>query len=189
MRAAAVTVLAAALLAGCGGGPGSYAKSDLSKLVLAGSQAPAGTRFNSTNVGVGFLEREGGNESFFVLLRPHGFVADAGSEFYGPKNRVAYAESLAFLFENGGGASKALAAMHEAFPQVGQGVRDVSDPDLGEESWGVSGVFGPKSPPGYFYMWRDRNVIRAFMLSGARSVVTESRARAEAGKLAMQSSR
>ena len=176
-------LLAVLLLAACGGGTKTYTKDDLASLVLEASDAPAGTQVNPKNAGVRFLEREGGNEEFFALLRPFGFVADAGSEFYGPKDQIAYAESLAFLFNDRDGASKALAALHRAVPQIGQGVKDVAPPKLGEESFGVSGVFGPKSPPGYFYFWRVRNVVLSFTMSGDPAAVTSDSVRSYAEKL------
>ena len=74
---------------GFGNDASSFSKRDLPKLIFAKSEAPPGTRFNPRNVGVGFLEREGGNGPFFALLRPHGFVADAGSEFSGSAQGIA----------------------------------------------------------------------------------------------------
>jgi hypothetical protein len=166
-----------------GNGGSGLGKSDLPKLILLKNEAPPGTRLNPRNVGVGFLEREGGNGPFFALLRPHGFLADAGSEFYGTPKAIAYAESLALLFKSATGASSALAALHRTIPQIGRGVKNVAAPDLGQESWGVAGTFAPKSPPGYFYMWRVENVVLAFTMSGGRAVVTERSVRTHAAKL------
>jgi hypothetical protein len=182
LSAIAVVALGPVVLGFAGSGS-DFTKADLPKLVFAKSEAPPGTRLDQRNVGVGFLEREGGNGPFFALLRPHGFLADAGSEFSGTPQAVAYAESLAFLFKSAKGASTALAALHRTIPQIGRGVKDVSAPNLGEESWGVSGTFSSRSPPGYFYMWRVENVILAFTMSGSRAVVTEHTARNYATKL------
>jgi len=180
---AVLVVFPVLTLTAFGGSGSSFGKQDLPKLVLVKSEAPAGTQLNPKNVGVGFLEREGGNAEFFSLLRPHGFVADSGAEFYGSAKRVAYAESLAFLFRDAKGASAGLAALHGVFRQLGTGIKDVAAPGLGSESWGVSGVFSPKSPPGYFYMWRADNVVLAFTMSGPSAVVTERAARSYAQKL------
>ena len=174
---------AALALAGCGSGHKSFDKADLPRVVFAKSNAPPGTLYNVDNAGLGFLERERGNAELLRLLRPFGFVADAGSEFAGNQTSIAYAESLAFLFKDPKGASKALAAMHGAIAQVGQGVKDVTAPGLGDESWAVSGVFFPKAPPGCFFVWRKLNLVLAFTMSGSPSVVTESSARSYATKL------
>jgi hypothetical protein len=183
-RLAAVLTAAAALaLVGLASGSSLFTRRDLPRLVFAKGDAPPGTALNPKNVGVGFLEREGGNGDFFRLLRPHGFVADAGSEFYGTPKAIAYAESLAFLFKSARGASSALAALHAAIRQLGSGIKDVAAPKLGSESWGVSGTFAPKSPPGYFYMWREQNVVLALTMSGRPAVVTQSKARSYAAKL------
>jgi hypothetical protein len=179
----ALVAIAVPGLVGFGHGASAFGKRDLPNLIFAKREAPAGTKLNPTNVGVGFLEREGGNGDFFTLLRPHGFVADSGSEFYGSAKGVAYAESLAFLFKSAKGASDALAALRVAIGQLGSGVKGVGRPHLGSESWGVRGTFAPKSPPGYFYMWRVENVILAFTMSGPPAVVTERTARSYAAKL------
>jgi hypothetical protein len=171
-------------VAACGGsGDKDFQKGDLADLPLGGSEAPPGTKLNPKSVGTNFLEREGGNEDFFKLLRPFGFVADSGSEFIGSPKQIAYAESLAFLFRDADGASKAVAALHKQFPQLARGAKEVSSPGLGEESWGVSGVFAPKSPPGYFYTWREGDVVLSFTMSGKPTVVTEGQVRAYAAKL------
>jgi hypothetical protein len=151
--------------------------------VLSKSELPPGVREDLKQSGSNMLEREGGNGELFRLLRPHGFVADYGAQYYGPGNRIAYVESIAFLFTGTKGASAALAAMHGAFRHLGQGVKDVAPPRLGDESWGVSGVFFPKAPPGYFYAWRVRNLILSFTMSGAKALVTVATARAYAAKL------
>jgi hypothetical protein len=177
-------VVAVGVLAVAGfGGASQFGKRDLGKLILTKQEAPMGTRLDPRNVGIGFLEREGGNGDFFRLLRPHGFVADAGSEFYGSPKGIAYAESLAFLFKSSQGASTALAALHRAIGQLGAGVKDVAPSHLGAESWTVSGTFAPKSPPGYFSMWRVQNVVLAFTMSGRPAVVTERLVRSYAAKL------
>jgi hypothetical protein len=67
---------------------------------------------------------------------------------------------------------------------VGQNVREVGGPRLGDEGWAVSGPFAPNAPPGYFFVWRDRNVVRAFTMSGARTAVTLRTAGSYADKLA-----
>jgi hypothetical protein len=182
-RGAAGTLGLVLLLAGCGGGSKPYDKADLPDLILSTADAPAGTKPNRKNMGVDFLEREGGNEQFFSLLRPFGFVADAGVEFYGRKTGVFYAESLAFVFKDADGAAKALAAIHRAVPRLGQNVEDIAAPGFGDESWGVSGTFAPKSPPGYFYFWRVRNALIAFTMSGSPATVTAERTRLAAETL------
>ena len=157
--------------------------------MLTKAELPSGVRINAKQSGVNLLEKEGGNAQLFQILRPLGFVADYGAQYYGRPSRVAYVESIAFLFKTATGASKALVAMHQALRQLGQGVKDVSPPRLGEESWGVSGVFFPKAPPGYFYVWRLRNLILQFTMSGAKTVVTAPSARAYAAKLNQHAAR
>jgi hypothetical protein len=90
---------------------------------------------------------------------------------------------MAFIFRDRGGASKAFAAIHRAVPQLGQNVEDVAAPGFGDESWGVSGTFAPKSPPGYFYFWRVRNALIAFTMSGSPATVTPERTRSTAERL------
>jgi hypothetical protein len=181
-RQSAVALLAA-VLAGCGGSK-SFSRADLPDLVFQRADAPPGMKLNPKSAGPNFLEREQGNAEFLQLLRRFGFVGDAGSEFYGRRASIAYAESLAFLFRDEKGAAKALAAMHRAISGVGQNVRDLTAPDLGDESWGMAGTFDQNAPPGFFFVWRDRNLIRAFTMSGANSAITEATAESYAEKLA-----
>jgi len=137
--------------------------------------------------GIGALAKHLGKVLFLDrLLRPFGFVADYGTQFYGTRNKTAYAESIAFLFKDAQGASKALATMHSQIGQLlGQAaaLKDVSARRLGQESWGVSGIFFASAPPGYLYVWRRRNLVLFFTASGAKTVMTEARARSWAAKL------
>src|SRR5207253_9687549 len=97
----------------------------------------------------------------FRLFRPFGFVADAGSEFFGNQTSIAYAQSLAFLFKDSKGASKALAALHDVLTQTPENLKDVKSPGIGDESWAVSSRFFPKAPPGYLFFWRRLNLVLA----------------------------
>ena len=95
-----------------------------------------------------------------------------------------FAESIALLFENEKGASRALAFMKSFFPKVIPGLEAVEADGLGDESWGFAGVFFPKAPPGAFYGWRRGNVILLLNISpstaaAARTVADGVDARAD----------
>ncbi len=165
MRLAAhvVAVGAALLLAGCGGSSRSFVEDDLPNLVLKSTESPAGTNYAAQASGAGALEKEQDGAQTVAALKPFGFQADYASMFFGEGH---FAESIAILFDDAEGAGKALASLERLF---GSDVSSIDTAGLGEESWGLAGVFFPKAPPGVFYGWRRGNVLLLLNVSPSTS--------------------
>jgi hypothetical protein len=179
-------IVAAALVAGCGGGDHGYAREDLPKVVLLPSEAPKGLHYWRRQSGASMLEKEGQESAEGLrILRSLGFRGDYGSQFV-PRSRsapVQYAESFAVLFRDDTGARRALAIFKRRQRRSGHGARELDAAGLGDEAWALRGVFFPGAPPTFFYAWRRANLMVGFALAGKPGAVTEADARAYAGRL------
>jgi hypothetical protein len=175
------------VLAGCGGssgggnGPQAFSTSDLPKLVLKPSDSPKELEYVKRESGSGVLEK-GSTPQALAPLKEDGLQGDYVAKFLskgGPKGPV-FAESLALVFKDSNGASKALAFTRNQATASGGKVA-IPAKGLGDEGWGLRGsFFNPRAPLTYFYTWRVGNAVQSFILSG---LVNEKQARAYADTL------
>ncbi len=182
-----LAIVAAALLAGCGGDSSrAFGESDLPKVVLGPSEGPKGLVYWRQQSGANMFEKEGEEgASGLRILRRHGFLADYGSQFVARSRAapVQYAESFAIVFRDEDGAGDSLAIFRSRQREHGRDVTVVDSGGLGEESWALRGVFFPGAPPTYFYAWRRDNLMLGFALAGTPEAVRETAARAFAAKM------
>jgi hypothetical protein len=174
------------VLAGCGGGGGgggsqAFSTADLAKLVLKPSESPKELEYVKKESGANVLEK-GSTPQALEPLKQDGLQGDYVAKFLskgGPTGPV-FAESLALIFKDSNGASKALAFTKKQATASGGKVA-ISAKGLGDEGWGLRGsFFNPRAPRTYFYTWRVGNAVLSFILSGT---VTEKQARGYADRL------
>lgn len=186
--AALFLLLAGSLaLVACGeDGSENFTEGDLSGLVLTPTEGPEGLVYGRQQSGANALEKEG-EESGIDLekLQEFGFAGDYGSQFFStnPTSGIQFSESLALVFDDEDGAQQALDLLEEGQRKLDEGAEDVSAEGLGDDSWGLRGVFFPKAPPTYFYAWRVGNVVQVFAIAGSPDSVSEDDARASADGL------
>lgn len=183
----AVAAGAALALAGCSGeNSPAFETGDLATLVLNPGDGPAGLVYGAEQSGAGFLEKEGAeSRASLAAIREFGFEADYGSAFFSTsplllakQEGAVFAESIALLFADGSGATKALAFFEQRQRKSGKHVSEVSAAGFGEEGWGLHGTFFPGAPPTYFYGWRRGNAMFVFVIAGSPQAVDEEAARA-----------
>lgn len=177
MRRLLLPLAAVALLAGCGDGGGGqdFTTDDLPKLVLKPSEAPKGLEYAKSESGPNILEKAGSGRGL-EPLKKNGLESDYGVRFLskGGETGPVFAEALALVFADPGGASKALAFTKNQATKGGKTVA-VSAKGLGVEGWALRGsFFNPNAPQTYFYTWRIANAVLSFILAGD---VTEKQAR------------
>jgi hypothetical protein len=172
------------VLAGCGGGGGgtqAFTTDDLPKLVLKPSESPKELEYVKSQSGANLLERAQGGQGL-APLKQAGLEGDYGTRFLskGGATGPVFAESLALVFKDSGGASKALSFTKAQATRGGKQV-GVSAKGLGEEGWGLRGsFFSANAPETYFYTWRVGNAVLSLILAGT---VTEKQARGYADRL------
>ena len=182
-----VVVVAASVAAGYGGsGSANFTKADLAGIVLKPSEGPEGLVYWKEQSGPNMLEKEGKQSAQGLkILRGLGFAGDYGSQFVAPHRSapVQYAESFGIVLGDEEDASKALAIFKDRQRREGQRIEAIAADGLGEESWGMRGVFFPGAPPTYFYAWRVGNAMFALALAGKPDTVSEDDARALADQV------
>jgi len=167
-RISLVVLLAAALMAGCGGGGKRISETKLSSLVLREQDLPP--VFSSFNSGKQtHLDNSGTTRADPSRFgRKGGWIARyhrAGStETRGP----LVIESRADLFDSAGGAKKDLAAYGVDFSRIpGSGLKKLTLPKLGDAALGVTFLQPGANPVRYFRIaWRDRNVSASVVAQG-----------------------
>jgi hypothetical protein len=170
-----LTLLLTATVAACGGKDnGSAAKDftreDLAKLNFAPSEAPPGTEYDRRASGKDMLEREGGTEQIIAQLKKHGFEADYGAQFRRTSRKQEttagpyFAESVALLFKDPDAAGGGLDLLKQLNSEYFKPAKEIERPQLGEESWGVSGKQQGRYPT-YVYGWRIGDVVQLLTVS------------------------
>jgi hypothetical protein len=170
-----LTGVLTAMVAACGGDDnGSAAKDftneDLAKLNFAPSEAPPGTEYDSRVSGKNMLERESGTEEIIARLRERGFEADYGAQFSRSSRKREtsagpyFTESIALLFKDPDAASSGLDLLKQLNSEYFKPAKEIERPELGQESWGVSGKQQGKYPT-YIYGWRISDVVQLLNVS------------------------
>ena len=161
-------LLAAALVAGCGGGGKRISEANLSRLVLREQDLPP--VFSSFNFGKqAHLDNSGTTRADPARYgRKGGWIARYNRPGSSNTRGPLVVESRADLFADAGGAKDDLAAYRVDFSRIpGSDLHVLSLPKLGDAAFGVTFVQPGAKPVRFFRIaWRDRNVSASVTVQG-----------------------
>jgi hypothetical protein len=141
-----------------------FTEEDLPRLVLDPSEAPPHTEVSDAS-GPDLLEREGGLERLLRQLRKQGFVADRGIQFEPTRRDASFVEALALVFEDEGAAGRGLDVRLRFHVDFYAPAEEIPAEGLGEDAWGVRGMFDRRFSSGIFAL-RTGNVIQVATVTG-----------------------
>jgi len=170
-------VLAVAAVA-CSSGDRTFTREELPEIVLRADEAPEGTRKVEAVGGEQDLDAFARDAAERAALVRDGFVTGyvsyfAPEAYFDPDEHVDE-EAISFqviagLFEEPVGASSSLRRfMADLRDRQLEGAGEVAVPDLGEESYGLSGRSPADGSALIVFLWREANLI--LVLSGSGPV-------------------
>jgi hypothetical protein len=159
---------------------------DLAELVLQADEAPEGTRQVEGVGGEQDLDTFARDADERAALVEDGFVAGyvsyfAPEAYFDPEEFVgkddASYQVIAGLFEDADGASRSLHRfMGDLRDRQLDGAEEVGAPELGDESFGLTGRSARDGSDVSVLLWRDGNVLLVVVASGAVDEGTLARA-------------
>jgi hypothetical protein len=141
-----------------------FTEEDLPRLVLGPSEGPPHTKV-SDGSGRDLLEREGGLERLLYQLREEGFVADHGIQFEPMRRDGPFVEALALVFTDEDAAGRGFDLLLRFHLNFYASAEETPTKGLGEDSWGVRGMFDRRFHSGIFAL-RTGNLIQVATVTG-----------------------